>query len=324
MGDHGTRGVEQHRVPDRAGAAGQHRPDLGGVELGIAADQLVQSGTCETEGRGIEPQLVDGARLHPPDGAGRGGGQLIETIVTVHHQHAGAAARENPGGHLGQVGERASDQTRPRTGRIGQRAKQIEHRRDADLAAHRRGVAIRRMKMRREAESDPHLGEAAYHLLGPQVDAHTQLLERVGSAGQRGCRAVAVLDHGHPAGRHHDGGHRRQIHRVGPVAARTDDVDGIRADLRTLGIPGKRDRVRQHGVGQLADLVGGRALHPHRHPEGRDLCRGGRPRHDLVHGPGRLPRRQVTAVGQLPQYPGPGMFQHAANAPMEATQTTKD
>lgn len=50
--------------------------------------------------------------------------------------------------------------------------------------------------MRREAESDPHLGEAAYHLLGPQVDAHTQLLERVGTAGQRDAARLPCLTTG--------------------------------------------------------------------------------------------------------------------------------
>jgi len=60
--------------------------------------------------------------------------------------------------------------------------------------------------------------------------------------------------------------------------------------------------VRQHDVGQLADLGRGRALHLHRHTERRDLGRGGDSGHDLFHRPGRLTPGKIRAGGQPTQY----------------------
>ena len=120
-------------------APAEHRARLRGVELGVAADQFAQiSGAGKAEAQRVERQLVDGARLHPPDRARGRRGQLVEAVVAVHHQHAGAARGEHAGHHLGEVAERAADQAGPRAGRIGQRPKQIEHRRHADLPARRR------------------------------------------------------------------------------------------------------------------------------------------------------------------------------------------
>ena len=204
--------------------------DRGGVGLGVAADELGYVGPLEPERRRVEGQPLDGPGLHPPDRARRGGGQLVEAVVAVHHQHAGAASGEHPCHHLGQFAPRATDQAGPRRGRIRQRPKQIEDRRHPDLAAHHPGVPVRRVELRRECEADPDLGHAAGDIVGPEIDAHPQRLERVGTAGQRRRRAIAVLDHRHPGRGHDDRRHRRQVHRVGPVATGADHVDGVVAD----------------------------------------------------------------------------------------------
>ena len=215
----------------------------------------------------------------------------------MHHQHAGPARRQDPRHHLGEVGEGAADQTRPRPGRIGERPKEIKDRRDPDLASHRGRVAVRRVEHRREAEPDPQLGDAACHLLGTQVDAHPERLQRVGAAGQRRRRPVAVLDHRHPGGGNHDRRHRGQVDRVDAVAAGTHDVD------RVVGNPpgGHRAGVAQHDVGQLADLGRGGNLHRHRHREGGDLGRAGVTGHDPVHGPPGLAARQFPPASQATQ-----------------------
>ena len=185
MGDDRAGGVEHDGIPHRALGAGQHRTRLGRVGLRVATEQLVELGAGEAESGGIERQLVHRAGLHPPDRARGGGGQLVETVVAVHDEHAGPARGEHARHHLGEVGERAADQPRPRPSRIGKRPKEIEHRRHPDLAAHRGRVPVGRMEQRREAEPDPDLGEAARDLLGSEVDAHPERLERVGAAGQR-------------------------------------------------------------------------------------------------------------------------------------------
>ncbi|OBA64185.1 hypothetical protein A5647_03815 [Mycobacterium sp. 1100029.7] len=102
----------------------------------------------------------------------------------MHDQHAGPSRGEHAGHHLGEVGERAADQTGPRPGRIGQRPKEIENRRDPNLATHHRRVPVGRMEHRGEAEPDAHLGETAGDLVGPEVDAHAEGLEGVRAAGQ--------------------------------------------------------------------------------------------------------------------------------------------
>jgi len=301
VGHECPRGVEHHGVAHRPLGAGQHGAHLGGVGRGVTATQLVELGAREPESGGIELELVDGAGLHPPDGARGGGGELVETVVAVHHQHTGPACSKHTGHHLSQLSERTADQPRPRSSRIGQRPKQIEHRRHPDLAAHHRRMAVGRMKLGREAKADTELGEAAGDLFRPQVDAHPERLEGVGAAGQRGRRPVAVLDHRHARGRHHDRGHGGQIDRVHPVAAGANDVD------RVVGDRSERHRtgVVEHHAGQFADFVGRRALHLHRHRERRDLGRLGRAGHDLVHRPGGLTAQQVLPVSQAPQHPRP-------------------
>ncbi|OOK67949.1 hypothetical protein BZL29_6657 [Mycobacterium kansasii] len=199
MGDDRAGGVEHHRVSDRALCPAQDGAGFGRIGLRVTAQQLVELGTCEAESRGIESQFVDGARLHPPDRAGGRRGQLVEPVVAVHHQHAGPARGKDPGHHLGEVSERAADQPRPRPGRIRQRPKQIEHRGHADLAAHHRGVPVRRMELRREAKTNPDFLEAAHHLIGIQVDAHPERFQGVGSPDNDDAARLPCLTTGTPA-----------------------------------------------------------------------------------------------------------------------------
>ena len=106
------------------------------------------------------------------------------------------------------------------------------------------------MELRREREADTDLGDAARHLVGPEIDAHPERLERVGPARQRRRGPVAVLDHRYARGGHHDRGHGGQVHGVGAVTAGADHVDGVVADR------GGRHpaRVLEHDVGQLGHL----------------------------------------------------------------------
>jgi len=262
-----------------------------------AADQVGHLGAGEAESQRVERELVDGAGLDPPDGAGGRGRQLVETVVTMHHQHTGPARREHTGHHLGQVTERAADQPGPRATRIGERPKQIEHSRHTDLPARRTRELVGRVEHRRKTETDTQLSDAARHVVGSQIDAHSQRFEHVGTATLRRGRPVAVLDHRNPRGRHHDRGHGGEVHGVGAITAGADDVDGVGSD----DVGRNPQRVTQHGVGQFPDLRGRGALHLHRHAEGGDLSRRRGPRHDLVHRPGRLTGRQLRAGRQPAQ-----------------------
>ncbi|KQY06042.1 hypothetical protein ASD37_17010 [Mycobacterium sp. Root135] len=114
MGHHRTRGVEDHRVAHGTGCAAEHLVNRGGVGLGVASGQLAQLGACEAEGRRVEDQAFDGAGLYAPDGARRRRGELVETVVAVHHQNARTSRREHACHHLGEVTPGASDQSGPR------------------------------------------------------------------------------------------------------------------------------------------------------------------------------------------------------------------
>ena len=59
-----------------------------------------------------------------------------------------------------------------------------------------------------------------------RVDAHPERLEHVGAAAAAAHRAVAVLGHGHAAGRDHQRGHGRDVEGAGAVAAGPAGVDG--------------------------------------------------------------------------------------------------
>src|SRR6478735_4230692 len=312
MSHHRTCRVEHHRVTHGPLLAAEHRSHRRRVGLRVTTHQLGQLGAAEPERGRVERQPLDGARLHTPDGARGGGGQLVETVVTVYNQDAGSTSGEHTGQHLGQVPPRAADETGPRRRRIGQRAKQIEDRRHPDLATHDTCVPIRRVKLRRETETDADLGDAACDVIGTQIDAHPERLERVGSARQRRRGPVAVLDHRHAGRGHHDGRHRGQVHRVGAVASGADHIDGLVSD-RLRGHP---PRVLEHGVGQLSHLCGGRELHLHRHAKGGDLGWSRYAGHDLVHRPAGLTGRERLTSGEAAEDLGPRWGVGGSHAPI--------
>ena len=300
MGHQGPGGVQDDSVADGPRGAGQHGSRRGGVGLRVAAHQFSGVGPRETERGGIECQRVHGPGLHPQDRAGRRGGQLVEPVVAAYHQHTRPARGEHPRHHPGQIGERATHQPGPWLGRIRQRPKKIEHRRHADFSTHGRRVPVRRVKKGREAEPDPDVGEAFRDLLGAQVNAHAQRLERVRPAGQRRRRPVAVFDHRNARRRDHDRRHGGQVDRVEAVTPGPDDVDGL------CEVPAHRPRrqlkrMAQHDVGELTDLRRGGALHLHRHRERGDLGRLRAAAHDLVHRPGGLTPRQFPTARQQRQ-----------------------
>ena len=154
------------------------------------------------------------------------GGELVEPVVAVDDQRplgAPAPRARRPCARPCGVGD--ADHLPADTGRVGQRAEEVEGGGDAELAPGGTGVAHRGVEPGREAEADAGLGHAAGHLVGAAVDAHAERLEQVGRAGRRRRRPVAVLAHP-PAGAGHDERREgRDVDRVGAVAAGADDVD---------------------------------------------------------------------------------------------------
>src|SRR5690606_8626491 len=134
------------------------------------------------------------------------------------------------------------------------------------------------------------LAHAAGHRLRAEVQLHPERLEDVGAAALGGGRAVAVLDHRHARGGHHDRGHGGDVHRAGPVAAGADDVHRVTVDAH-------QPRVLEHAAGQAVEFGGGGHLDLHGDAEGGDLGAGGVVGHDLVHHPCGVGGAQVAPVG---------------------------
>ncbi|EOD60468.1 putative RNA-binding protein [Amycolatopsis vancoresmycina DSM 44592] len=293
------RRVDQDRVADRARLAADQLADHLRVRRRVAAAQVVRRRPRDAHGRRVEAALGDLAVRDHPDRRRRGRGDLVEAVVAPDHQGAGAAAGERLRQHPRLVGVRAADQRRARLGRVGQRAEQVERRRDAELAAHRAGVPQRRVERRRQEEPDADLGEAALDVLRRQADPHAEGLQHVRRAGLRRRAAVAVLGHRRARRRRDDRRHRRDVDRVGAVAAGADDVDGRPVQLDPPG-------VRQHRGRHPGDLLGRLALGPQRHREPGDPGRAGGAAHDLVHRPRRVLRGQIGARDQLFEQGWPG------------------
>ena len=110
-------------------------------------------------------------------------------------------------------------------GRVGEGAEEVEGRRRAQLAAHRRGEAHRRMEALGEAEADADLAHAAAHALGTEVDDDAERLEHVDRPALRRCRPTAVLGDPRAGGGGHDRGHGRDVDGAGAVAAGAARVD---------------------------------------------------------------------------------------------------
>jgi len=176
MRDHRTRRVQHDGVAHRSLGAAEHLTHRGCVGRRVTACQLADVRTREAEGRGVERQPLDGARLHAPDDARRRGGQLVEPVVTVYHQHARTAGGEHACHHLCEISPRTTDQPSPRPGRIRKRPKQIEDGRHPNLATNHRGVPKGRVKLRGEREPDPDLGDAARDLVGTEIEPDTERL----------------------------------------------------------------------------------------------------------------------------------------------------
>ena len=163
---------------------------------------------------------------------------------------------------------------------VRERAEQVEGSAHPELPPWKGRVAGRGVEGGGEEKRPAHLVEAALHLLDGSVDAHPQGLEHVGAAAAPARRAVAVLRHLHPAGGHHQGGHRRDVEGGGAVTPRA-------AGVHRFGSP-KGQGARAHGAREAHHLVLGLAAYGEGREERPDLGRGGFTIHDDGHGRPRL------------------------------------
>ena len=128
-----------------------------------------------------------------------------------------------------------------RASRIGERAEQIEDRADAEFAAHRPGVAHRRMVAGREQKAHADLGDAAPHLFRRQRQIDARGFQHVCTAAGARHGAVAVLGH------------------LG--AARSGDEGRSGGDVEPLGAAAAAGAAGVHQIRQIDGDFGGHGAH---------------------------------------------------------------
>ena len=143
--DHQAGGrVEDHHVAVRPPLAGQHGPGQAGVRRRLAASQLLGRGPGQPEGGGVDGGAPHDVAVELPHRRRRRRGELVESVVAVHHQHPrGAVVAEHPEHALGHGRVGHPDDQAPHSGRVRHRAEHVERGGDAQLAARsgRRGAA---------------------------------------------------------------------------------------------------------------------------------------------------------------------------------------
>ena len=171
---------------------------------------------------------------------------------------------------------RHSEQVAAHARRIRERAEDVEHGADPDLAAHRSGVAHRGVVSRREHEPDPRLVHARGDACRAKVDLHAERLEHVGAAALTRRRAVPVLRHVTARARDDDRADGRDVDAVRPIAPRADDVDRavVNDDAK---------RVRTERTREARDLVGRLAAHVQRREQRAELRWRRLAGHDRAH-----------------------------------------
>ncbi len=265
----------------------------------------------------VEGLLGDLAVADDPHPGGGRGGQLVQAVVTAEHQRRRAALGQYTGDQSRHPGVEAADRRGGHLGGVGQRAEQVERCGDAQVPPHPADEPHRGVELGGEAEGDPGLLHDPRHPFGRQVEVDAELLQHVGRPARRGGGPVAVLDDLRAGAGDHDGGHRRDVDRLGQVAARTDDVDGRTRDVQRLG-------VRVHRLDEAGDLLDRLPLGSQRHHEAGDLRVRGLAAHEAVHRPRRVRGAQVPSAEQRAQYPGPGTVRrgvascggHSAHKPL--------
>ena len=300
VGDEASGRVEQHGLAHRARLAREEPPRDVGVVRRVPAPQVLDGDGRQREvGDGVEAVLRHGAVAHLPHRGAAGRRELVEAVVAAEHERRRAAPGEHAGDERRHPGVGHPDRGRARLRGVRQGAEHVERRRDAELLARDARVPHRRVEHHGEAEGDPRLLHDARHAVGTVVEPDPELLEHVCGPGRRRRGAVAVLDDAHARARDDERRHRRDVHGVGAVAARADDVHGG-------PVHGEAARVREHRVGETGELGDRLALRAQRdeearEPHGRDLAR-----HDLVHGPRGALGVEVVPRDELGEQTGPG------------------
>ena len=164
----------------RALLAAEHTAGGLGVHRRFAAAQLRRLDARQPERLRLDLISAPLAASELEDRRGANGRQFVEAVMSpddhgVHRSVGGEHAE-----HL--LAHRRVAYANHLTfgmSRVCERAEEVEHRRDPELAPHRYRMAHRGVKARREAEPDAGLGDALGHAGGAEIDHHPERFKDV-------------------------------------------------------------------------------------------------------------------------------------------------
>ena len=285
--------VEQHRVAHRPALAGEEPPG----SPRRCAPRRRRAARRARPARDRRPPGSPGPRsprrrAPPTPATSAHGVSSSRPSVTAEDQRADAPVGQHLGHDPGHPRVGDADRLGGGLGRVGQRAEEVEDRRDAELATGHGRVPQRRVEPRREAERDARL-----------VDAR----RRPG----RGPRSMTTPSSSSRSAEPHaeDAARLPCLTTRAPVPATTiaDMVEMLTVCARSPPVPqvstaGPATSIRSArpsmAADQAGDLVGRLALGPQRDHEPGDLRRGRLAEHHLLHRPGGVGRGQVLAAQQ--------------------------
>ena len=221
-------------VATRAGNAGEHVVEQRLVGGDVAAGELIdcgagQAGHLRRDARGLQLRLAGFGFLDARNDRFARGGQLVDSIGSVHDEGAfGSERRQRAAHEQHAAGREHADHLGARVGGIGERADEIEDGAEAERAAKRPQGLHGRVIERREEEDEAGLAQAFDGQFGRELDGHAESLEHVGSAAARGDCAVAVLGDVGSGGCGHQRGAAGDVEGLRTAAAGADAVDQLR------------------------------------------------------------------------------------------------
>ena len=236
-----------------------------GIGRRIATHECARIGEVDAELGGIDAVRADCGSDELVHRARRRGRELVEAVVAVeHHRMVGAELTQRAEHRLGHRRVGDTDHLPAHTGRVDERAEEVERRRHTELFARGSEEPHRGVVARREAEADAGRVDAGRDAIRSELDRDAERFEDVCRAAVGGRGAVAVLHDPHTRTRRDQRSHRRDVDGARAVAAGAARIDCFGHDIDMRGEAPHRAYERGH--------LGHRfALGPQRDDESRRL-----------------------------------------------------
>ena len=187
-------GIEQCNVAKGTGGTIEQGPQGSGIVGRVAALQVFGAGRREPDRLWGDGESTDLPIPVFGDIGRTGGGDLVQTVMTVHHPNTfGAQTPQNLGQWLHPVCREDADHLTAGTGWIRQRSQQVEDGADAKLGTDGHDMAHGTVVTGRHHEADPGFGQGFAHQREIGVNVDTECFQHIGRAGSGRQGLVAMF-----------------------------------------------------------------------------------------------------------------------------------